>query len=228
MCYTCITMRFFSKIFALALTLSGTAFAGGTIVEGFGQYRDGRMIDTVPRLAENTIRWTGYGQGLDADLTDWIAYGVASVDLESRKFKIYQGSASTDEIQIFFSVRGDVPTQPACLDDSKSTKCVIATTECLASVREGSKYNLCTQYKVRLYINNKVTPTEDPEQYWISVVRHEMGHVLGFSDSGEGPMTLGGNTPFTSCQRAMWNALVIDPSITAWTYLPKEQVCPAP
>lgn len=211
--------------FVLLLGLLGAtlrAQAGGVIPLGMGLYQDGRLIDTVPASA-SLIRWYYYGSTLTERAKDEVAFATASVDIETMAFRIlYGGDAPTPVSIVAFSFKSN-PTDDECLDDIAGN-CTLAKTECAESVKDGN-FRLCSVYRVSVYPNNIRVKAEEMGIAWedrlYSIIRHEMGHVLGLTHDGSGPMSNGENQ-FTSCQLAKWEAFDIT-TATTWS---RPDVCP--
>lgn len=196
---------------------SNLAFAGGVVPTYLGMYHDGRVVDYVP-ASDRLIRWTYYGSRLSDTAKDIAAYALASVDYETLDFRIlYGGDAPSPEVIVFWSFN-DYPVTPGCTD-TVAGNCVLASTECLASIKQG-KYRLCSSYKVQVNVNN-IQQTTDAGLSWetrlYKIVRHEQGHVMGLWHDGHGPMA-NGALPFTACQLAAWQDFYIDEYLTTWEY----------
>jgi hypothetical protein len=192
------------------------AWAGGTIPQGLGMYADGRIVDTVP--AGTSIRWWAYGNFATPRTRDILAYALASVDYETLKFSVLYGAdAPTAQVMVAWSF-SDEPVWPGCNDGNPATVCPGAQTLCLESTRGGSNSNLCSSYRVRIYVNNLIATSSVPwEDRLYGIIRHEQGHVMGLAHDSQGPMA-SGDLPFTACQRAKWAAFSVDPAVTTWSY----------
>lgn len=202
----------------LGTLLTHAAHGGGAVPQGMGLYQDGRSVDTVPAHDE-VIRWYSYGSTQTEWAKDELAFAIASVDLETRAFRLLYGAdAPTPASIIAFSFKPN-PTDDECLDDVQGN-CTVARTECVTSVKDGS-FRFCSVYRVSVYPNNikvKAAVLGIPwEARLYSILRHELGHVLGLTHDGQGPMT-NGELPFTACQLAKWDAFFIDPSMPSWLF----------
>jgi hypothetical protein len=199
----------------LGMLVSQAAFAGGIVPNGMGMYQDGRLIDTVP-ASDSLIRWYSYGSSQTPEAADELAYAVASVDIETLAFRLlYGGDAPAPEVLVAFSFKPG-PVAPECLDDVAGN-CTLGKTECMTSVRDGD-FRLCSVYRVFIYPENLKVKAAELGITWesrlYSLVRHELGHVLGLKHDGTGPMA-NGESPFTACQLAKWREFQLDGS-GAW------------
>lgn len=222
-------MKKLTAILSIASTLSAStaALAGGVIPQGMGSYDDGRTINMVPS-SSSMVRWRSYGS-LNAEDRDIIMEAVASVDYETQEFSLLwadPGEADAGQTQLFFSGKNDA-LWPECQDEIPGN-CPLANTTCLVKVRSGN-YELCSEYRTSLYMANieyRAAAKGIPfAESFRAIVRHEIGHVLGFKHFDPGPMTNDGNAPFSDCQLAMWEVFNIDPNITTWSYPAKPSVC---
>lgn len=206
------------------------AWAGGTIPDGLGAYDDGRSVNMIPAYT-GTMRFAAYGSILNVDERDYINYAVATVDIETRDWAfLYSNVLVPNQVQIWLSGKSD-PTSAGCLDNiptpTPATPCNIATTDCLAKVKQG-KYDFCSEWRTSLRVNNirhKIqTQNLDAQETWEAIVRHEVAHIMGLAHGMGGPMA-DGNNAFTPCHHALWSMFNIDPEDPNWVYLPTPPEC---
>lgn len=195
---------------ALAL-FAGTASAGGIIASGYG------IGPWVPK-SQLTLTWSFYGAGSTEPRVNELSYAVASVDHDAMRWRLlWDDTPDVDRTHVYFSFKGSTPVDPRCLDEIEGN-CPVASTRCDVWETDGS-VRLCTAYRVFLYINNwDVSGVESVEERMYPVIRHELGHVLGFDDGSGGPMDSGSRI-WTDCQFAQWDAFTYDPAVTGWTVL---------
>lgn len=212
-------------ICAAALALLSTA-SGGVIPEGMGAWDNGAR-DPVP--SSKKLRWTTTGP-FTAEEFDWVAFGMASLDIESTDAGILFMNGRGGATEVWVKRMTD-PVDPACLDDDESTSCLLGKTICESwGEFAGSSYQLCNLFRVRIYVDNLYARAVrrgiafDDALIWL--IRHEMGHVLGFPHD-EGPMTaaMGVVVPLTPCQLAKLRVFTVDPLATEWVYAPEPQEC---
>lgn len=202
----------------LGMLFAQAAFAGGTIPQNFGLYQDGRVVDYVP-AHHSKMYWYWYGSTATERAAAELNFAMASVDLETEHWRVlYGGDHPSPPAIVAFSFKPDA-TWPECLDDIPGN-CTLARTECAASVKDGA-FRFCSVYRVIVYSNNiKVGADEDGiawEERLYAILRHELGHVLGLTHDGTGPMT-NGALPFTACQLGKWALFHIDPEIPTWSF----------
>lgn len=155
-------------------------------------------------------------------------WAVASIDYEMPKFRLLYAISASDPYQIHFDI-DSAAADPACSVDDERV-CVLATTTCGTwGEYAGASYRVCSQFRVRVIVNNIVAAAayhgKDLAEYAHGTLRHEVGHALGLNHGQGGPMSGNGLAPLSACQRAMLESFTADTALTTWAYAPAPQEC---